>query len=264
MKKNLYYFIPLTVFIMALLFWGCSNNSSTTSTTADLTKTVADYFPLKQGQSADFSIDNNWYSLTTEDRFTVGALTIIDGQSSYLWLRQNVAYPARYDTGFIRYESDAVYFYANATAGPEKLLEAPFEVGHYWQRFEPVTVTIDDDNLLDDITDGDDQKNGDTSFTIPISDDKNDNLGGLPGSGTSKTFPTTGSNYMKITAIEDIQLNNGDSYKNCVCVENKSGTYTNYYWYAPGVGLVRYVLDATAESFPDGQIIGEKSPKRLF
>jgi hypothetical protein len=263
-KKYLYYLIPLAALLMILLIWGCSDNS-TASLPAPAEKTIADYFPLKQGQSSEYAISNNWYSLTTQDRYTVGGVTIIDGQSCYRWLRQNIAYPNHYDTGYIRYEDEAVYFYANATAGPEKVLEGPFTVGHYWQRFEPTTVTPEtDNNLLDNLTEGDGAKATDTLSTIAITDDGKEDLGGLPGSGTAKTFPTSGSNYMRITAIENITLDNGDTYKDCICVENKSGTYTNYYWYAPGVGLVRYALDATAETFPDGQVIGEKTPKRLF
>jgi len=124
------------------------------------------------------------------------------------------------------------------------VLEAPLTVGRSWLRFTPVDVNQGQDNLLDILTGNDGAKTDDA------------NTGGLIA---TKSFPTIGANYFIISALEEIYLDNGNSYQNCIRVENQSNGFTNYYWYAPGVGLVRDVINATPESFPSGEIVGEIS-----
>jgi len=91
---------------------------------------------------------------------------------------------------------------------------------------------------------------------------KNYNDGdGLPdpynGNGAAKNFPTMGSNYLEVSAIEDIKLSNGNSFTQCLKVENGSRSSSNYYWYAPGVGLVRYVIGVDPQNYPEGEVVGE-------
>ena len=133
------------------------------------------------------------------------------------------------------------------------MLEAPLTVGRSWLRFTPVDVNQGQDNLLDILTGNDGGKASDPSDGAKTDDA---NTGGLIA---TKSFPTIGANYFIISALEEIYLDNGNSYQNCIRVENQSNGFTNYYWYAPGVGLVRDVINATPESFPSGEIVGEIS-----
>jgi hypothetical protein len=63
---------------------------------------------------------------------------------------------------------------------------------------------------------------------------------------------------MVVDKIENVTLNSGEMYSNAVRISNpgSSGRY-NYYWYAQGVGLIKYVINSRNDDNPSGQIEGE-------
>ena len=53
-------------------------------------------------------------------------------------------------------------------------------------------------------------------------------------------------------------MRNGDYYSKTVRISNDgSGSTRNYYWLAPGVGLVKYVIGSLDENEPKGNIEAE-------
>ena len=95
---------------------------------------------------------------------------------------------------------------------------------------------MSDSTEIEDILNGEDSDNG-----------------GVVG----KVFPTTGSNVRWVARVETITLNDGVVFSGAAKVVNQlSNGSTNQYWFAPGFGLVRYVIGAT-QSYPNGQQVGE-------
>jgi len=240
--------------ITALLI-GCSEDSTLYSGGGSAEDDVSFYFPLQTGKAVDFVIKDQANQNQLRERFLIGNPVTLIGQQGYRWLSYDLSYPTYVDTGFMQIRNNALYYYDTPFSLPEKLLEAPVEVGRYWLRFDPTELSLGDtNNYIDDLGDG--QKDEDTT-TFPGG---NNHSGGIVG----KNYPTFGSNYFMITAIEDIQLEDGNIYRNCVCVENRSGSMVNRYWYAPGAGLVKYSIDATSVTYPGGQIVGEIAPPSNF
>lgn len=255
--KRLYSSLVIIVSLtMITAFWiGCSE-SPTLPTAADGSEqeaTVSEYFPLTEGSSICFKVINNSVGDTSYKNITISLATNIVGRTAYLWLQNDVNYSYIIDTGYIYVDGQALYYFEDENDIHEKLLESPLEVGSVWQRFDASQTQTGDNNLIDSLDSGSDTKDaGDGSLGDPGGKDGADN-----GGGTAKSFPTLGSNYFKISAIEDIELDNGNSFEGCLKVENGSGRSSNYYWYAPNIGLVRYVIGAGSASYPDGEIIGE-------
>lgn len=238
----------LIVIALTALYAGCSENDTLYSGRGSTDADISRYFPLQAGKAVDFLVKDQSNQNHLRERFLIGSPVILIGQQGYRWLSYDLRYPTYIDTGYMQIRNNALYYYDTPASLPEKLLEAPVEVGKSWLRFDPTELSLGDtNNYIDDLGDG--QKDED-STTFP---------GGNNYSGTfaGKNYPTFGSNYFIIAAIEDIQLDDGNIYRNCVCVENRSGSMVNRYWYAPGAGLVKYSIDATSTTYPGGQIIGE-------
>jgi hypothetical protein len=139
-----------------------------------------------------------------------------------------------------------MYYIEGSGTTPEKLLESPLEVGNTWLRFDPSQNPLNGDDIIAITTGG---------GNIKPADGTQDSLSS--GGQVTKTYPTIGSNYFEISAIEDIELNNGNGFKDCLKVENAISDASNYYWYARGVGLVRYVIGVDPDNYPDGELVGE-------
>jgi hypothetical protein len=244
LKKLFFIFLfAVVLFTISLIVYSCSDNVN--SYTSNAQPSLGQYFPLTAGKNMIFTVTNNWSHTISRNLHTIGTPVQIDGKSIFPWTQQNIQYPQFKDTGYFYVDGNSLYYFDGAGAAPEKVLEAPLTVGRSWLRFTPVNVNQGLDNLLDILTGNNGGKASDSSDT-----------GGLTA---TKSFPTIGANYFIIGAIEEINLDNGNSYQNCIRVENQSNGFTNYYWYAPGVGLVRYVINATPNSYPGGEIVGEIS-----
>jgi hypothetical protein len=258
---NYLFFVLLSLLILVFIL-SCSEETGLISVN-DKADTVDEYFPLEPGTASQYKITNNIIESVTHITFTLGGEVTLNGLTLYPWLSQYVEYPSFKDTGYIVHSDNAIYFYENEQAQAEKILETPFEVGHTWTRFEPVTSLFDTNNFIDIVDDDYFQQKEDTSAVIVIDSvtQDDDNIKSIaPG----KNYPTIGSNYFQITAIEDVELENGAIYKNCIRVENKSREYTNYYWYGKNVGLVKYANNVKSDEYPEGQVTGEISAKRQF
>ncbi|UCD93904.1 MAG: hypothetical protein JSU69_09040 [Candidatus Zixiibacteriota bacterium] len=240
----------LTFFAAAatvILLWaGCSETPTDNSAIADTTPDISSYFPLNPGSSLQYMETSNVFGQTSYYRCTIGEGVNVGGYTVYEWTRQNVHYPLSVDTGYLFSENDGLYYFESSNTIPEKLLESPLEVGNSWLRFDPSQNLLDADDIIAITTE---------SNNIKPADDAQDSL--PSGGQITKTYPTIGSNYFEISAIEDIDLDNGNTFEDCLKVENQINDASNYYWYARGVGLVRYVVGVDPDNYPNGELVGE-------
>jgi hypothetical protein len=232
--------------VVALLWPGCSDSPTDNSAIGETTLDVSTYFPLNPGSSLQYMETSNVFDRTSYYWCYVGEGVNIGGCIVYPWIRQNANYPSAVDTGYLFAEGDGIYCFESSDATPEKLLESPLEIGNSWLRYDLSQNLIDIDDIIAITTDGNNIKPADgTHDTLPN--------GGI----VTKSYPTIGSNYLEISAIEHILLDNGSELDDCLKVENEVSGASNYYWYAPGVGLVRYVIGVDTVNYPEGELVGE-------
>lgn len=223
-------FICFTV-VTALVI-GCSDTVSFVSERTDQQPQVTQYFPLEPGLTASYRIDNA-NGLTEFVTYTIGAPVDYQANQAYRWIKHESN--GAIDTSFFFASSDGLYFLEGLSAQTEKMLGYPLTVGKSW-------------SLYDDVSNPDD--------TVTIGAGGPDSTDG-GNTGASPSFFVEGGTTLSVVAVEGIQLEHGSYYSGTVKVRNVGvDNTTNYYWYAPGIGLVKYVLGAT-EFNPDGQKTGE-------
>lgn len=262
MKKSSYIWI-ISILLLALLpfIWGCEKRTIAPAVSnPEESYNIEDYFPLSTGRSVVYVSTYSSYEpeIISREQFVVGDGIEEDNQRSYAWIHTNLDYSLISDTSFFYQIGNALFYYENADALPEKILEGPLEIGHSWER-QVYPDPGDENNLFELLL-----ENSFTKYVEPdvaVDYDKE----GRPDdyeSPVGKIFPVIGSSIMTIAAVEDLELENGLFFADCIKVQNQAGEYVNYYWYARGYGLVRYIIGATNEtlttaSLPDGEIIGE-------
>jgi len=192
------------------------------------------YFPLDEGYTTVFSINQSNGSKTTAS-FRVGKTVDFKDLKVVEWIGNE---NGKLDTGYFRATNTSLIFYESIYADAEVVLELPLQIGATWLRFDDQTG-IDVGDTYIDITTGTDDSDG--------------------GGSTAKTFPTDGGTSMFVEGFQSLTLENGFYYANVLRVANvtNNGLGKNYYWYSPGIGLVRYALGVTDATYPDGFVTGE-------
>lgn len=242
--------IGLALAVMTLLtgaIWiGCSDESGTLSSGGQVSSTgIAAYFPLDEGYTTVYTVE---YANGTEQQVTYKASTEAEIQG--LAVKQLIQYVngSIADTSYIRTTSDAVFHFAGKSSSAEKMLELPFTLGASWDKddfnWEELTdsVQVNNDNL--DKTDQDSTSVEDDGLT-----DVDPQL---------VTFPISGSITMTVAGFENLELDNGQFFSRALKIMStgQSGKM-NYYWYAPGVGLVKYVIGAYVGGSLEGETVGQ-------
>ena len=231
--------IVTMILIISALALGCSGHFVTASDPASFSNSdVVEYFPLEPGYQTTFELtETNGSSEIIV--FKVGKKVPFLQDSATQWIARN---GSSVDTGFAVISSGSLTIYESTNSGGEKILDIPLTVGKSWSRFSSISTGTEDD------------------FTIIITDNKLTNDSGSTGDSgiTNKSFPTDGSDEMVVDKYESIQLSNGDYYSNTVRISNDgSGSTRNYYWFAPGIGLVKYVIGSLDSNEPSGNIEAE-------
>jgi len=219
LKKPLFLFIIIPAIIIAAVV-GCSDKTFVTST-AEINQQASPtaYLPLNEGLRISYIVlepENQFFDLE------VTAPVTIDGNSGYT-IRQTdhinnlVTNRYRYVKGDAIFESQSQY------DPGYKILEGPFVVGNSWDRYDTSVPGTNGDGTNDD-DDGSHQGKGLTLW--------GDSFKGKPGD----PFGT-----MTIVAFEDVTALNGTAYGHCLKVAWPiDPVRTNYYWYAGGIGLVKF------------------------
>ncbi len=252
----------LLVFPLAILFswiWGCEQKPTApiVNNNNDIS-TIDNYFPLVTGKTSVYvtthsGVDPN---IVTREKFVFGDAVEGSDECLYSWIRTNLAYSSISDTSYFYRNENALYFYENAGSEPEKILEEPIEVGKSWERF--TNPGADSNNLFLYLLENANSKYYENH---PVIEENKDSLPEIYGFAAGRVFPTVGSGTMTIVAIEDVELENGLRFENCIKINIQGGTYANYYWYAKDQGLIKYVIGVdeslATSSTPDGIIVGE-------
>jgi hypothetical protein len=255
------------VFLAVLIWSGCTKSPTSMESSNDITSAnITTYFPLTSGSNLDFRVIDNTTNDTTRQRYTIGdRLNYSSSQVVLTWISFNIDQPFHVDTGYFCLDDDVLYYYDNLYKRPEVILSKPFTVGKTWQRYSTSKGLLDSNSVIgingdnyyikyndSSLLGGDNNSNG---YQNPFNTDTNPNN---DNGRTYKNFPSSGNNSFEILDIGDITLNNGVSYSNCIKIGNENGEYKNYYWYAPNVGLVKYVIADDNDTYPNGRIEGEK------
>ena len=231
--------VAAIILIISAFAWGCSGHFVTASDPVSFSNNdVVQYFPLDESYQSTFEL-TEVNQASEFIVFKIGKKIPFLEDSAVQWIS---IVGNSVDTGFIVISSNSLTIYESSNSGGEKILDIPLTVGKSWSRFSSISAGTEDD------------------FTIIITDNKLTNDSGVTGDSgvATKTFPTDGSAVMTVDKYESILLSNGDYYSNTVRISNDgSGSTRNYYWFAPGVGLVKYVIGSLDANEPTGNIQAE-------
>lgn len=245
-----------TIAMACLIFVGCSEDGIIVTNAADgegqTLSEIQRMFPAQVGYQVIFEVtqSNGSSEIVT---YTVGE-EIIFGYSTAHEMHVRSSSGERYTNYFV-FTDSALFFYENWSDEPEKVLSIPFSSGSTWNKSDGVTTlatgdTTDTDNGSND-NQTNDYKGGEDD---PVDPKPGDNGG---GGAANKNFPGNNAGNFTIEGTETLALSNGDVFSGTIRVRADGDAVTNYYWFAPGVGLVRWVLDADQNDMFDGTEVGE-------
>jgi len=243
-RRTLIFVMPGALCILCIAMMGCTTgpSSSVSSESTDVND-INTYFPVAEGYRTVYEVTSG--DTTTETvTFEVGPEVQFGLSRAHEWIITDGSGDIR--LSYLLVQDNAVYYYANVRTMPEKILSLPLSPGSTWDRFTPIDVT--DTGPVVTYTDGGSlyEKLGgnDTHFGTDMS--------------LQKTFPSVGANEVAVDAVEDIGLQSGVTYSGAIRLKiaGPVGKY-NYYWFAPDVGLTRYVIGASEDNYTDGDVVGE-------
>ncbi len=194
---------------VAALVVSCSDKTFTTTVVTTPPGAVAKaYAPLEPGLRVDFAILGQ-SSRTFE--IEIGDSVLVDGNRGFKCLLTD--HQTGVTTTTYRYLKDNALFESTSTNDPGvRILEGPFVAGHSWDR-------------------------NDTWSTGNGGDGGND--GGGAGGGYTNKIQAASS--MMIEGFEDVQALDGTIYSRTLKVAwSVDADHTNYYWYALGIGMIKY------------------------
>jgi len=243
-------FVGIAIALAILIIVGltsCSDDSVTVAPTDNVTTTtsaVMTYFPLDEGYTSIYSIKGT-DGISRTVTFRVGdEISTLDG-TVIEWISNDPK--TGLDTGFFQVTSTAIYYRENITSAPEKILQLPLSPGQTWDRFEDsdVKITTDFKSFDDVLIEG-----AKTDYVLDTAV--------ISIYATYKNLPIIGEAIMTVEEAGPLQLTNGDYYTAAYRISTETaGVLTNYYWFVPGVGLVKYVTGATDDNPANGDVVGE-------
>ncbi len=211
-RKILWSLLIVTT-LLSMVIMGCSSKKFTnTSTTISDTAHPTTYIPLDQGWRVSYTLlepeTEHFYVEVSDPVVVYGNPGFTIRRTNTTTLEQSVSF---------MYATSSAMYQSGATNNPGyKILELPYTVGHSWERMTSSGG------------------GGVTDSTIDIDDAGDDGL--YLTDGDSELYST-----MSIVAKENVVALDGHTYSNCLKIEWQVGEYAyNYFWYAAGIGLVKY------------------------
>lgn len=215
--KRVFLAVTAIILFVAITMPGCSDKTvTTTEVLTNPDSGALTYLPLTDGWRVSYVyLEPQSGQLNIE----VADPVVIAGNPGFTVRQYDPNGP--YIEVFYRYAKGNAIFESESLQDPGvRILEAPFVVGNSWDR-------------------------NDTSTTSSVITDLGADTGGTGGGGVT-IKGTTGGSYttMSIVSIEDVLALNDITYGNCIKVAWQTGpSIYNYYWYAPGIGLVKFEQD---------------------
>lgn len=226
----------LGAMLLSIIFvsQSCNHFVQATAPDFDFSTSAPEYFPLNEGFSTTYEI-NNSNGPTESISYKVGRQISFHTGIATEWISNRNGVK---DTSYFVQTSSSLIFYESKKAKPEVILINPLTAGKSWSRFD-----VSDNGVVD------------TNSIINPQDKPNDTTG---GGINLVSFPTDGSDQMMVDKIESVELDRIGYFSKVVRVSNDAGGGAkNYYWYAEGVGMIKYVLGATNFNDPHGSVEGE-------
>jgi hypothetical protein len=201
--------------VIALIMPGCSDKTITSTTVATNPDSRAVvYMPLTDGWRVSYALVE---PETGQVNIEVADSVMVAGYPGFTIRKYDPNGP--YEEIFYRYAKGDAIFESHSLNDPGvRILEAPFVIGNSWDRNDTSTTN---------------------SIITGFGADSGIGGGGIYKTKTAGTYTT-----MSIVSVDDILALNDISYGHCIKVAWQTGPSTcNYYWYAPGIGLVKFEED---------------------
>jgi hypothetical protein len=239
------YVVAIAVAAIAVVWAGCSSGSNSSYEPSSTTESQVEfYFPLDPGYSVVYSVTSG--GVTQQETYTIGTTLKIGSADAVRWIVRNGA--GNLDTSFLVSTDSALYFLETAASEPEKILSLPLTSGNSWPRYNNYDVT------------------GYTTYTNLGTGTNSGGLGGtLGGKDTTgnggmaaKNYPSTGANTFTVVDVNTVDVDGLGTLAGAVKLSNigYNGTM-NYYWFVPGLGLVKYMIGTTAGGTGASQVVGQ-------
>lgn len=235
----------LTLMMLTLTWTGCSDDTVRGSLEPSpyLNVPVARYFPIAEGYSTQLSVSyaDGGSAIHT---YEIGAPQMYNYYTAYPLRVYSKAQLA--STSYLVVTDSALFIFENGGSTAAKVLDLPLYAGRTWDRNDGSELTgLTNDSDLG--TGGEDTGGGQTENGDNPSDPDGPQL-----------FPSTvGQQTMTVQARETIYLPDGQAFSGTYRVQNENASGgKNYYWYAPGVGLVKYVINADPNDMTHGAEVG--------
>lgn len=224
------------------LWAGCSDTNRTYTTAGDsAANQIENYFPLDEGATAVFTVTSS--GVSSQRTFAMSGDVRLGSADAERWVINS---GGTVDTSYFVATDSALYFLETANAAPEKILALPLTPGASWPRYNNYDVTGYYQGGLGTGTG--------SGYTDPLDGDT------TSGSGddfAAKNYPSDGGNTFTVVGTETVSLGSLGSYAGAIKVSNVGyGGTTNFYWYVPGVGLVKYQLGTNADGSATPQTEG--------
>jgi hypothetical protein len=235
------FIIGMTALLICALWVGCSKDTATFGSGSSISSSgVGLYFPLNEGYSTTYSVK---YSNGNHEtvRYEAGRAIDFGGSPAVEW--KSFTSNGNISTSYFKMTESTIDYYSGVNASPQRILELPLTFGHTWTSL----VSIDDG-----IWDTYDSVFTDTIHDKDAVDTTTDNDDPL------YSYPAIGSIYLTIQGFEGLELSNGTYYSSAMKISS-SNQYgdVSYFWYVGGVGLAKYVINATGSDYPEGSEVGE-------
>jgi hypothetical protein len=234
--------------LLVAILAGCSNVDEIIlpNTNTDQAASNGAYFPTTAGMTSTLLVTNDGGGqsyLTLQ----VGSPASIRSLAATQWFA--IRPDNSVDTDFVVVSPGGVTLYENPQSVAETILKFPLAQGSSWSRFadsnDPTIGGSDTTTIATGNGGGIVTKGGDTGGD------------GGGGGGFGKVLPNCGGTISKVSSIEDVELTGGRHFSSSVKVEvDDPQGFQNFYWFAPGVGLVKFILGATPQR-PNGIQKGE-------
>lgn len=231
-------FVRITALLLTLalgfVISACSDDGPVGSAFDDQSvgSSVHDYFPVQSGYSTAFSVTDSLGQELRVEYYSASGATIVNGLPGVNWSGYSMSDTSEIFAGSIFWDANGIYHLRSGASSAEVLLHMPLDSAASWDRWyaiggEPVVDTGSGGSLNDE-----------TGGQGVDFEDK-------PGDEPSNTsFPTEGSSKFYIAGLHEDVTSGGNFFGNCLEVVNAGRSQTvNRYWYAQGVGLVKFSLN---------------------
>ncbi|MFZ1683145.1 MAG: hypothetical protein WAU88_03350 [Candidatus Zixiibacteriota bacterium] len=238
----------LSCLLLVAALAGCSNVDEIIMPNSDSSQAASNgaYFPTTTGRSSTLLVTNDGGGqsyLTLQ----VGSPASIGTTAATQWFA--IRPDNSVDTDYVVVTTSGVTLFETPRSAAETILKFPLAQGASWVRFAGSS---------------DSSANGSDSTTIAtgngggiITKGGDTGGGGGGGGGAGKVLPNCGGTISRVSSIEDVVTTSGRHFSSSVKIEvDDQQGFQNFYWFAPGVGLVKYILRATPQR-PNGVQRGE-------